>query len=182
MMIKQAGLDPEKEIKDSGPGLRCRPAHRSQATSRGRRGHLTPRRHADGEARLSAFSPAPTNFLVSPISVSAPTRKKSKRSPRRFGESSKQRSAPTVSSATTATKPSGRLIAWGKVEREFAYASYDALRNLFNADGAVPEDGLKLVIDQARRNAKITSEVAPAEVADLRFLHQAQAELGIKPR
>ncbi len=39
------------------------------------------------------------------------------------------------------------LIAWGKVEREFAYASYDALRNLFNADGAVPEDGLKLVID-----------------------------------
>ncbi|MGN6716942.1 MAG: ABC transporter substrate-binding protein [Candidatus Binatia bacterium] len=74
------------------------------------------------------------------------------------------------------------LIAWGKVEREFAYASYDALRNLFNADGAVPEDGLKLVIDQARRSAKITREIAPAEVADLTFLHQAQTELGIKGR
>jgi len=48
------------------------------------------------------------------------------------------------------------LVAWGKIEREFAYASYDALRNLFNADGAVPEDGLKLVIDQARRAAKVT--------------------------
>src|SRR5207302_223987 len=47
------------------------------------------------------------------------------------------------------------LIGWGKVEREFAYASYDALKNLFNADGAVPEDGLKLVIEQARRGAKI---------------------------
>jgi hypothetical protein len=46
----------------------------------------------------------------------------------------------------------------------------------------VPEDGLKLVIDQARRSAKITREIAPAEVADLTFLHQAQAELGIKPR
>lgn len=74
------------------------------------------------------------------------------------------------------------LIAWGKVEREFAYASYDALRNLFNADGAVPEDGLKLVIDQARRSAKVTREVAPDEVVDLTFLHRAQADLGIKGR
>jgi NitT/TauT family transport system substrate-binding protein len=74
------------------------------------------------------------------------------------------------------------LVAWGKVEREFAYASYDALRNLFNADGAVPEDGLKLVIDQARRSAKITREVTASEVADLSFLREAQAELGIKGR
>ncbi len=74
------------------------------------------------------------------------------------------------------------LMEWGKVEREFAYASYDALRNLFNADGAVPEDGLKLVIDQARRSAKVTREVAPGEVAELSFLHEAQAELGIKAR
>lgn len=74
------------------------------------------------------------------------------------------------------------LMAWGKVEREFAYASYDALRNLFNADGAVPEDGLKLVIDQARRSAKVTRAVTPGEVVDLTFLRQAQAELGIKAR
>ena len=74
------------------------------------------------------------------------------------------------------------LIAWGKVEREFAYASYDALRNLFNVDGAVPEDGLKLVIDQARRSAKVTREIMPNEVVDLTFLREAQAELGIKAR
>ena len=74
------------------------------------------------------------------------------------------------------------LMAWGKVESDFAYASYDALRNLFNADGAVPEDGLKLVIDQARRSAKVAREVAPGDVADLTFLRQAQAELGIKGR
>jgi NitT/TauT family transport system substrate-binding protein len=74
------------------------------------------------------------------------------------------------------------LIAWGKVEREFAYASYDALRNLFNVDGAVPEDGLKLVIEQTRRGAKIAREVAPNDVADLSFLREAQAELGIKGR
>lgn len=74
------------------------------------------------------------------------------------------------------------FMSWGKVEPEFAYASYDALRNLFNADGAVPEDGLKLVIEQARRGAKVTREVAPSEVADLTFLREAQAELGIKAR
>jgi NitT/TauT family transport system substrate-binding protein len=71
---------------------------------------------------------------------------------------------------------------WGKVEREYAYASYDALRVLFNADGAVPEDGLRLVIDQARRNAKITREIIPAEVANLALLRDAQMELGIKAR
>lgn len=74
------------------------------------------------------------------------------------------------------------LMSWGKVEREFAYASYDAIRNLFNVDGAVPEDGLKLVIEQARRSAKLAREVAPSEVADLTFLRDAQRELGIKAR
>jgi NitT/TauT family transport system substrate-binding protein len=74
------------------------------------------------------------------------------------------------------------LVGWGKVDRDFAYASYDALRNLFNADGAVPEEGLKLVIDQARRSAKISREFASADVADLTFLRQAQSELGIKER
>jgi len=74
------------------------------------------------------------------------------------------------------------LISWGKVEQEFAYASYDALRNLFNADGGVPEDGLRLVIDQARRSAKVTREVMPGDVVDLSFLRDAQAELGIRTR
>jgi len=74
------------------------------------------------------------------------------------------------------------LVDWGKVERDYAYASYDALRNLFNADGAVPDDGLNLVIDQARRSAKITREVSIGEVADLTFLREAQLEMGIKVR
>jgi NitT/TauT family transport system substrate-binding protein len=74
------------------------------------------------------------------------------------------------------------LVDWGHVEPDYAYASYDALRNLFNADGGVPEDGLKLVIEQARRNAKIAREVSPAEVVELTFLREAQAELGIKAR
>ena len=74
------------------------------------------------------------------------------------------------------------LVEWGKVEPGHAAASYDALRVLFNADGAVPEDGLKLVIDQAKRNAKITREVTPSDVADLTLLRGAQTDLGLKAR
>ena len=74
------------------------------------------------------------------------------------------------------------FVEWGKVDHESAYASYDALRALFNADGAVPEDGLKLVIDQAKRNAKVTRDVTSMDVADLTQLRQAQAELGLKAR
>jgi ABC-type nitrate/sulfonate/bicarbonate transport system substrate-binding protein len=54
------------------------------------------------------------------------------------------------------------LIQWGKVEREFAYASYDALRNLFNADGAVPER-IELVIEQTRRSNKVARKWRPAK-------------------
>src|SRR6185437_4678554 len=64
------------------------------------------------------------------------------------------------------------LIAWGKVEKEFAYASYDALRNLFNNDGSVPEDGLKLVIEQTRRSNKVERQVTTSEVVDLSFLRE----------
>ena len=60
--------------------------------------------------------------------------------------------------------------------------SADGYERWFQGVDVVSDDGLKLVIDQARRNAKVTREVMPAEVADLTFLREAQAELGIKGR
>lgn len=74
------------------------------------------------------------------------------------------------------------LVEWGKVERDFAYQSYDGMRNLFNLDGSVPEDGLRLVIEQAKKAAKITREVSSSEVADFTLLREAQREIGIKIR
>lgn len=74
------------------------------------------------------------------------------------------------------------LMDWGKVERDFAYQSYDGIRNLFNLDGGVPEDGLKLVIDQAKKSAKITREISSSEVADFNILREAQRDLGLKGR
>ncbi|HEY2987251.1 MAG TPA: ABC transporter substrate-binding protein [Candidatus Binatia bacterium] len=72
------------------------------------------------------------------------------------------------------------LVEWGKVEREFAYLSYDGVRNLFNLDGSVPDDGMKQVIDQATKAAKIARDISPAEVADFTILREAQRDLGLK--
>ncbi|MEK7783151.1 MAG: ABC transporter substrate-binding protein [Candidatus Binatota bacterium] len=74
------------------------------------------------------------------------------------------------------------LMEWGRVERDFAFQSYDGLRNLFNLDGTIPEDGLKLVIEQARKSAKVNREISPSEVADLALLREVQSEIGTRRR
>jgi NitT/TauT family transport system substrate-binding protein len=181
MMLKQAGLDPEKDIKVLALG--------------------------SDAARLTALKQRVVDVVV--ISPPADTQMEKQgykilgRAYELFSfpylglgtHTKKMKEKPEeIRRAIKATIRANRLIRenreeavrilvdWGKVERDYAYASYDALRNLFNADGSVPEDGLKLVIDQARRNAKVAREVTAAEVADLTFLRDAQSELGLKQR
>jgi NitT/TauT family transport system substrate-binding protein len=72
------------------------------------------------------------------------------------------------------------LIAWGKAKPEHAYASYDATVKVISHDGGIPEDGLTFLIEQAKRDAKITREVALTEVADFGILREIQKELGLR--
>jgi NitT/TauT family transport system substrate-binding protein len=72
------------------------------------------------------------------------------------------------------------LAEWGRIEKEQAAASYDSTVKVFNADGNIPKEGLKLVIDQAKTELKLTKDVALSEVIDLAPLREAQKELGIK--
>src|SRR2546422_2996253 len=74
------------------------------------------------------------------------------------------------------------LMEWQKVNRETATANYDSSARVFNDDGSLPESGLRLIIDEAKKTAKVEREVSLNEVADLSILRQAQKELGIKPR
>jgi NitT/TauT family transport system substrate-binding protein len=74
------------------------------------------------------------------------------------------------------------LAEWGRTDRESASASYDGTVKVFNADGSIPESGLKLVIDQSRQALKMDQPVSPDQVADLGPLREAQRELGIKGR
>ncbi|HEY7218795.1 MAG TPA: ABC transporter substrate-binding protein [Candidatus Binatia bacterium] len=70
------------------------------------------------------------------------------------------------------------LMDWGRAERDHAAASYDSTVKVFSADGNIPDDGLRLIIDLARAELKIGREVAPSEVIDLAPLREAQKELG----
>lgn len=74
------------------------------------------------------------------------------------------------------------MMDWGRTDKESAAATYESTWKVFNLDGHIPDDGLRLVIDQARQALKIKREVSPSEVSDLTFLRQAQKELGIKGR
>ncbi len=74
------------------------------------------------------------------------------------------------------------LMEWGRATRENATATYDSTSRVFNLDGSIQEDGLRLVIDQAKQALKVTREVSPGEVSDVTLLREAQKELGIKGR
>jgi ABC-type nitrate/sulfonate/bicarbonate transport system substrate-binding protein len=72
------------------------------------------------------------------------------------------------------------LMEWGKVERDHAVASYDATWKVFSPDGNIPAEGLRLVVEQAKAELKITREVSFNEIADLAPLREAQRELGLR--
>jgi NitT/TauT family transport system substrate-binding protein len=72
------------------------------------------------------------------------------------------------------------FMEWGKIERPAAAASYDSGKMVFSQDGSVPDDGLRLIIDQAQKSLKIARPVAVEEVADFTVLREAQKELGLK--
>jgi NitT/TauT family transport system substrate-binding protein len=71
------------------------------------------------------------------------------------------------------------LMEWQKVNRESAAITYDSLAKLFSEDGIVPEKGLRFVIEENKKIAKVTREVPFSDVADFAILKEAQSELGI---
>lgn len=72
------------------------------------------------------------------------------------------------------------LVNWAKTKPEFAAAAYDSSARVFSLDGTIPEDGLRIVIDNFRKSMNISRQVALAEVSDSTLLLEVQRELGIK--
>jgi NitT/TauT family transport system substrate-binding protein len=72
------------------------------------------------------------------------------------------------------------LMTWGKAKAEHAYASYDATVKVISNDGGIPEDGLKLLVEQAKRDVKVTRDVALSEIADFGILREIQKELKLQ--
>jgi NitT/TauT family transport system substrate-binding protein len=72
------------------------------------------------------------------------------------------------------------MAEWLKIDKEMAAATYDSSVKTYSEDLGLPDSGLRLLIDEAKRLAKVTREVSLGEVADLSILRDAQRELGIK--
>src|SRR6266581_5322156 len=70
------------------------------------------------------------------------------------------------------------LMGWVKVDRESAAATYDSTWKIFSEDGGISESGLKLVVDQGREAMKIERPVANSEIADFNIIREVQKELG----
>jgi ABC-type nitrate/sulfonate/bicarbonate transport system substrate-binding protein len=73
------------------------------------------------------------------------------------------------------------LMEWLKIDSEVATANYEYLSKAINDDGSLPERGIQLVIEEAKKAGKVVREISLSEVADLSILKEAQRELGIKP-
>jgi len=65
-----------------------------------------------------------------------------------------------------------------KIDKEIAAVTYDSVWKAFTEDGSLPENGLRVAIDEARRVGKVERDVSFGEVADLSILREAQKELG----
>lgn len=72
------------------------------------------------------------------------------------------------------------MAEWLKVDKEMTTATYESSLKVFNEDGGLPATGLRLLIDEAKKQAKVEREISLGEVADLSILKEAQKELGIK--
>jgi NitT/TauT family transport system substrate-binding protein len=74
------------------------------------------------------------------------------------------------------------LMEWQKIDREVATATYESVSSAYSEDGTVPEDGLRVVIEEAGKSAGVNREVSISQVADLSILKEAQRELGVKSK
>jgi NitT/TauT family transport system substrate-binding protein len=72
------------------------------------------------------------------------------------------------------------LIAWGKGKPEHASAAYDSTVKIISPDGSIPDDGLRILIDQAKRDVKVTRDVPVSEITDFSILREVQKELGLR--
>jgi len=68
-----------------------------------------------------------------------------------------------------------------RIDKEIAAATYDSVVKTYNVDLTLPEDGLRLLIDEGR-SLKLDRDVSFDQVADFSLLREAQRELGIREK
>jgi NitT/TauT family transport system substrate-binding protein len=72
------------------------------------------------------------------------------------------------------------MMEWQRVDKETAAATYESVWKTYNDDGSLPEKGLRLVVEEAKRVGKVEREISLTEIADLSILREVQRELAVK--
>lgn len=74
------------------------------------------------------------------------------------------------------------MMTWLKIDKDLAAVTYDSVVKSYNDDGGIPESGLRLGIDEAKRVGKLDREISFTDVADLTMLREAQRDLAGKAK
>ena len=181
LIFKHFGLDPDKEVKFLVPGgTEARFASMKQGLTAATLGNPP----ADFLGKKMGFVVlAKVNELFSwPISGLAANVKKIKEKP---DEIKRVIKAGIKAGRYIRQNREGTIqfmMEWMKIDKEMATATYESSWKIFNEDGSVPEDGLRFIIEEAKKTLKVTREVSFNEIVDLAILKEAQKELGIKTR
>ena len=179
IMVKHFGLDPEKEIKLIATGP---PEARLASLTRGLVDATVLGPPFDFEAKKLGFNAlANAHEIVSfPETGLIASVKKIQERPDEIKRAIK---AGIKANRYIRSEREGTIqfmMDWLKINREVALATYDSTAKLFSDDGSFPEKVIRLVIEEAKKAAKVSREISIGEVAELSILRQAQSELGIK--
>jgi NitT/TauT family transport system substrate-binding protein len=181
MMMKQGGIDPEKELKIIPLGGE---RSRYAALKEGIVDVAVLSPPTDTEAQRSGLRVLSRFYELfkMPFTGAGTHLKKLKEKPDEVKRMAKAllRANRFVRSNREGTIQT--MMDWIRVDRESATATYDSTWKIFSEDGSMSESGLKLVIDQGREAMKIDRPVALTEVADFGIIREVQRELGIKSR
>jgi ABC-type nitrate/sulfonate/bicarbonate transport system substrate-binding protein len=74
------------------------------------------------------------------------------------------------------------MMEWLKIDKEIAAVTYESVWKAFSENGSLPENGLRVAIEEAKRVGKVERDVSLSEVADLSILREAQKELGLSEK
>jgi NitT/TauT family transport system substrate-binding protein len=181
MMIKHSGVDPEREIKVIALGP---DRARFAALKEGIVDVIVISPPADSEAKKLGFNVLARTYelFTFPFTGIGATTKKLREKP---DEVKRMIKAGIRANRYVRQHRDGAiqvLMDWGKTDRESAANTYDSTWRIFSEDGGMTENGLKVVIDQAKQSMNIDRPVAISEVAEFSLVREAQKELGIKAR
>lgn len=181
MMLEHSGIDPDKETKLVAFGS---DGARFAALKEGLVQAAIIAPPADAQARklgLSILARANDLFKFPHIGLGT-TNKKLKENPQEVSRVIRAFIKANRFVRDNRQETINILVSWGRTQREDAIASYDSTWQVFSPDGTMPDDGMRLVIDDAQKALKATRTFAINEVADAGPLREAQRTLGIKSK